>query len=243
MRREAESKGAEIATLRQQVADLEAENKRLLWEAKQHAEAVEAWASTCASNQRAVEAAGAERVAMVERLERVERDNQRFREEARELQTAYGEAVIEAKRLGKAAAEADASSVAWKKRAEEVGELLKGALAAAEDGYKAEAERDAMREAATVKEGCVMLPGGKVVKDSEYRPPVRGGDGKVITVGSRQWFCDDLEPAGKQLQWAEVRSVSPDEVHFRPLQRVLWLVPELCYSTRAAAEAASKATQ
>lgn len=54
-------KDAEIASLRQQVADLEAENKRLLWEAKQHAEAVEAWASTCASNQRAVEAAESER--------------------------------------------------------------------------------------------------------------------------------------------------------------------------------------
>ena len=97
----------------------------------------------------------------------------------------------------------------------------------------------AIEKAGRVTDGCVKLPDGKIVKDSEYRPPVRGGDGKEITVRSRQWFVDDLEPPSSRLQWAEVRSVSPDEVHFRPLQRVLWLVPELCYSTREAAQAAA----
>lgn len=66
--------------------------------------------------------------------------------------------------------------------------------------------------------------------------------GKPVKVGDRVWFCGGL-PQDKPFDWGEVSRFDAENVYLRPLQRVTWLVPELCYSTRPAAEAARKAPQ
>lgn len=71
---------------------------------------------------------------------------------------------------------------------------------------------------------------------------VRTGDGKPIKVGDRVWFWGGI-PQDKPFDWGEVSRFDAENVYLRPLQRVTWLVPELCYSTRPAAEAARKAPQ
>ncbi len=65
------------------------------------------------------------------------------------------------------------------------------------------------------------------------------GDGFPIGIGGRVWFISGL-PEDKPVDWAEVSWVSRDEIKFRPCQRVTWLSPCCCYSTREAALASAK---
>jgi len=65
----------------------------------------------------------------------------------------------------------------------------------------------------------------------------RTGDGFPIGVGGRVWFVGGL-PEDPPADWAEVQSVSKNEIRFRPVQRVIWLHPSCCYSTKKAALAA-----
>ena len=66
----------------------------------------------------------------------------------------------------------------------------------------------------------------------------RLADGPLVSIGCRVYFHGEKSLGDKSIEWGEVKSIDGDGLHFRPLQRIRWMVPELCYSTHEAAKAA-----